>query len=393
MQPEVVLTYVDEAGRARSVAVATARFTVGRGTDNDLAVGDSNLSRRHAVIESVAGSVLISDCGSRNGTAVNDHPVRGEVELADGDRVTLGGSFQFTVEVKREARAPRPSPFTPPFIAGAAAALIVAAAGLLLLISSAGGPEKAREVASAGGPGESVENLNAAEPRPDATPRKSDPKHGAGETGTSAAGGAEQVGRAVRRVMSKISNDSETFVPEAAVKDVARKVEEYRGSAGLRERLRAAKRGCPEITARARGFNLKPALVMYAALADSEGGAQGGDPVASARRMLPKLLTLRATFGTETADSSLLLVAAYPYPFNPPIGSQARTPHPLASKLMELGGRRSTVDTAEARSVWFLHEKNGITNEAYDLVIRLLAIGVIAQNPGQYGIEADPPLC
>ena len=109
--------------------------------------------------------------------------------------------------------------------------------------------------------------------------------------------------------------------------------------------------------------------------------------------MAPRLLTLRATFGTETANSTLLLVAAYPYPFNPPIGSQTRTPHPLASKLVEFGGRQSTVDTSEARSVWFLREKNGITAEAYDLVIRLLAIGIISQNPRQYGIEADPPIC
>jgi hypothetical protein len=393
MQPEIVLTFVDAAGRVQSVAVAPTRYTVGRGTDNDLSVGDSNLSRRHAVIERAGGSVLISDCGSRNGTAVNDSPVRGEVELTDGDRVTLGGSFQFTVNLKRPAHAHGSSPFTPPVIAGAAVALILAAAGVLLLLSPAGGSGKARAGESVVGPGKLVENFNAGGLRPDTTPRKSDPTPGAGEPGSPAGDGVEQVGRAVRRVMSKISNDSEPFVPEAAVKDVARRVEEYRGSPGLRERLRAAKRGCPEITARAQGFNLKPALVMYAALADSEGGAQGGDPLASARRMLPKLLTLRATFGTETADSSLLLVAAYPYPFNPPIGSQARTPHPLASKLMEMGGRRSTVDTSEARSVWFLREKHGITNEAYDLVIRLLAIGVIAQNPGQYGIEADPPLC
>src|SRR5829696_772606 len=260
MQPEVVLTYVDEAGRAQRAAVAPARFTVGRGTDNDLPVGDSNLSRRHAIIERAGGSVLISDCGSRNGTAVNDQPVSGEVELADGDRVTLGGSFEFTVQVDREARAPSPSPFTPPVIAVAAVALILAAAGLLLLISSAAGPGKARVVESAGGPGKPFENFNAGEARPDATPRRSDPKPDAGEPGPPAGGGAEQVGRAVRRVMSKISNDSEPFVPDAAVKDVARKVEEYRGSPGLRERLRAAKRGCPEITARAQGFNLKPAL-------------------------------------------------------------------------------------------------------------------------------------
>src|SRR5215204_5340905 len=128
MQPEIVLTFADAAGRVQSVAVAPTRYTVGRGTDNDLSAGDSNLSRRHAVIERAGDSVLISDCGSRNGTAVNDHPVRGEVELADGDRVTLGGSFEFTVQVDRQARAPGPSPFTPPVIAVAAVALILAAA-------------------------------------------------------------------------------------------------------------------------------------------------------------------------------------------------------------------------------------------------------------------------
>ena len=29
----------------------------------------------------------------------------------------------------------------------------------------------------------------------------------------------------------------------------------------------------------------------------------------------------------------------------------------------------------------------------YDLVVRLLAVGVIAQNPRQYGVEADPVFC
>jgi hypothetical protein len=152
------------------------------------------------------------------------------------------------------------------------------------------------------------------------------------------------------------------------------------------------KQGCAEISAEAERINLRPALLMYAALADSEGPS-GSNPITAARRMSPRLLSLRATFGTETANSSLLLIAAYPYPFNPPIGSQTRTPHPLASKLVEIGGRRSTVETSEARTVWFLREKNAITDEAYEFVIRLLAIGVIAQNPSQYGIDAEPPLC
>ena len=114
MQPEIVLTFVDEAGRTQSVAVGPGRFTVGRGTDNDLSVGDSNLSRRHAVIERAGGSVTISDCGSRNGTAVNDHPVHGAAELSDGDRVTLGidkhGQYWITDD-------PDPGPIRPDALA------------------------------------------------------------------------------------------------------------------------------------------------------------------------------------------------------------------------------------------------------------------------------------
>jgi hypothetical protein len=202
----------------------------------------------------------------------------------------------------------------------------------------------------------------------------------------------DQTAIAVKRVMSKLSKDNAPYISEVGINDVKRKVEEYRGSSDLRDRLRIVKQGCSEITAEAERINLRPALLMYAALADSEGQF-GSNPVVAVRRMSPRLLSLRATFGTETANSSLLLIAAYPYPFNPPIGSQTRTPHPLASKLVEIGGRRSTVDTSEARTVWFLHDKNAITDEAYQLVIRLLAIAVIAQNPSQYGIDAEPPLC
>ncbi|MGH9900617.1 MAG: hypothetical protein ACRD68_02135, partial [Pyrinomonadaceae bacterium] len=223
----------------------------------------------------------------------------------------------------------------------------------------------------------------------------------AGATSTDAGAGSveatgdptspDQIRRAVNRVMGRISTDNAPYISEAGIRDVAERVKAYRGSSALRDKIRAMERSCGEITAQAQGINLKPPLVMYAAIAASEKG--GGDPVAVARQMAPKLLTLRATFGTETANSTLLLVAAYPYPFDPPIGSQTRTPHPLASKLVAEGGHKSRVDTSVARSVWFLREKGSLMPEAYDLVIRTLAVGVIAQNPNQYGVNTDPLLC
>jgi hypothetical protein len=42
------------------------------------------------------------------------------------------------------------------------------------------------------------------------------------------------------------------------------------------------------------------------------------------------------------------------------------------------------------RNVWFLHENQKLSPQAYDLVLRFLSIGAIAQNPRRYGIEAEP---
>ena len=136
--------------------------------------------------------------------------------------------------------------------------------------------------------------------------------------------------RTVKRVMSKLSNDSAPYISEAGVNDVKRKVEEYRGSNDLKEKLqRWLSKVVPKSQRRLSALICRPALVMYAALADSEA-QNAGDPIAAARRMTPRLLTLRATFGTETANSSLLLIAAYPYPFNPL--SEAKQEHLIHSR-------------------------------------------------------------
>ena len=380
MAKEVTLSFTDHSGRERGVSMRSNRLTLGRDVANDVVISDSNLSRQHAVIENIRGSIQLSDCNSRNGTMLNGSPIVGAVEVFDGDVINLGGSCEISVALRR-INSPSSRLFSLPVMASAAVALILAAAVILLALSVQNAPAKfSANTKTVDRPDKEPDPTPNVQPTPiDVPPEKSENQ-------------SDQIPKAVKRVMAKLSNDNAPYISEAGLNDVKRKVEEYRGSPDLRERLRAVKQGCPEISSEAQRISLRPALVMYAALADSEGQF-GSNPITAARRMTPRLLSLRATFGTETANSSLLLIAAYPYPFNPPIGSQTRTPHPLAAKLVEVGGRRSTVDTSEARSVWFLREKNAITEEAYALVIRLLAIGVIAQNPQQYGIDADPPLC
>jgi hypothetical protein len=415
MPPQVTLIYRDDEGREARAAVLAPRFQIGRGADNDLVVADTNLSRRHATVERVGGSVFISDCGSQNGTTVNGEPVAGSFELRDRDVITLANVRRFEVRIdgagdaSSQSQPPstergrgKPAWLNPVVIAPALAVLLLLVLGLALLTLKR--PDKSAGDAGEGDLGERAraqrgasKNEESPAPRETAGPRSStggDASAVAGEAATpsrAAASDSDDLTRDIKRAMSRISNDNAPYISPQGIKDVTAKVRQYRGSSALRDRLRSMQRACGDVSALARNDNLNPTLVMYAAVAESEPG--GGDPSAVARQMLPKLLTLSATFGASGANSSLLLIAAYPYPFDPQIGSRERRAHPLAMKLVQYGGSRSTEETSIARTVWYLHEKDAVTPEAYDLVVRLLAVGVVAENPARFGVDSPPLLC
>ncbi|UVS79460.1 ATP-binding cassette domain-containing protein [Actinokineospora sp. UTMC 2448] len=80
---EVVLS----AGQARTAAVS-----IGRGAGNDVVLDDPMVSRRQAVARRVPGGWTLTELGGRNPTLHNGNPVRGEIFVADGDRVTFGST-------------------------------------------------------------------------------------------------------------------------------------------------------------------------------------------------------------------------------------------------------------------------------------------------------------
>ncbi len=59
----------------RRVLVPGEELIVGRETDCDLCVADSNVSRRHLRVEASAGRVLVEDLGSSNGTLLRGRPL------------------------------------------------------------------------------------------------------------------------------------------------------------------------------------------------------------------------------------------------------------------------------------------------------------------------------
>lgn len=71
---------------------ASGQITIGRTPDNDLAIADMLVSRRHARLLTGPQGLVIEDLGSANGTQVNGRRIAGATALRDGDVVTVGNS-------------------------------------------------------------------------------------------------------------------------------------------------------------------------------------------------------------------------------------------------------------------------------------------------------------
>ncbi|OBI23062.1 regulator, partial [Mycobacterium sp. E2327] len=87
---------IDQTGRAHPLTGATTR--IGRFTDNDVVLDDTDVSRHHAVITDIGTGFMMTDLRSTNGVEVQGQRIRGSAPLANGDRIRIGG-HEFTFEV------------------------------------------------------------------------------------------------------------------------------------------------------------------------------------------------------------------------------------------------------------------------------------------------------
>lgn len=80
------------------IAMSDGPVLIGRQTGANLRIRNAAVSRRHAIIEKDGDKYVINDLDSRNGTFVNDMPVK-RCELNHGDRVQIGESqFFFLID-------------------------------------------------------------------------------------------------------------------------------------------------------------------------------------------------------------------------------------------------------------------------------------------------------
>jgi S1-C subfamily serine protease len=121
------LEFTSGARQGQGADVGGDRFLVGRGSDCELTLADSEASRRHALLRPQAdGSVVLEDLGSTNGTYVNGQRITGPVTLRGGERVRIGDT---ELNFRNGAVAPQTPPSPPPPVAPAPGAAAAAAAG------------------------------------------------------------------------------------------------------------------------------------------------------------------------------------------------------------------------------------------------------------------------
>jgi hypothetical protein len=271
---------------------------------------------------------------------------------------------------------------------GAMAAILLVAVPLMFLLNGEGDRPSRRAQYPVEGPSIDEKPQPPGRLRPpdeqpvNSNPVNSKPINSSGDAGPKDVT-IEQVEKIAAQFMRRISSDDRPYVfPSYAVDalgDITKRVEQYSRSLATASALNSIATAGPEIAAASRREGIEPGLVIYTALAETDGGQRVGDQSAVARRILPDLLSLRKTLGTESADKSLILVAAYK------MGGWTKKSHPLLATM-----RRVVKNPLTDRNVWYLREQNGLDQQAYDFVVSFIALGVIAENPRRFGVAAPP---
>jgi pSer/pThr/pTyr-binding forkhead associated (FHA) protein len=125
----LILEIVEGPGAGRQVPVDT-RLEIGRSDTATLVLDDPLVSRHHAIVEPVAGGLIVEDLGSLNGTFVNGNQIYGATRVHPDDHVLVGVTV---LELRTQAAvAERPSAvrLVPPALAGGPSVPSRATAGL-----------------------------------------------------------------------------------------------------------------------------------------------------------------------------------------------------------------------------------------------------------------------
>lgn len=421
---ELWLKFKDEKGEDQRVLVKGEKFVIGRHSECDLCIPNGRLSRQHVKIDSFGEVFVVSDCGSSNGTWLNDADLTDPVALHNGDRLNLGGGVQIETEIvsdkpgsKKPAAADDAdedsedsdlsngaaaavgsgssvsasngsSIPTGVFIAAPALVivLLLCGSGLILFLGGTGSGSNRRNdtVTYYPTPGETPERTTES-PSP-----RSSPTTGGGTTDSPSP--EETSTPAVSDEKKKIEINSAAFLQRIALNEpnanlkgseieiVSSRLAQFKGSSALAENLKAIKSNASQFQTLAQSRGLKPQFLAAAAL--TEIGNSRGNPLEVAQRMLPVFGELRVTLANNLADDNLMMVAAYNQ-------GKAGKFKDLRNILEALAKKNPGVTPREIRTIWFLKKQGKLTDAEFEFALRFLAIGTIMQNPKDFNVNAE----
>jgi pSer/pThr/pTyr-binding forkhead associated (FHA) protein len=435
------LNFIDEYGEERRVAVEKNYFVIGRSPENDLCFPDKRLSRQHLEIACYGDEFYVTECGSSNGTTVNGVALADSAPVKNGDVLNLGGGLEIRVEIisaeqptpaaslppepavegSGEISANAPEASLPPVTAQASGngggipisffiiapvlglMFLAMAGGLLFLFSGTQGKEVAQNrrnddfIYADDDDDPPTDNRNAKDP--DATPT---PKTESGSSNNNAAPDSsplprgesspapnaspvssenDRVERSALSFMRRIAqNDPNPVLTGKQVEIIGAKIKSLKSAPALRDNLQAVKKNAAQFESLAQSKNLKPQMLATAGLAKL--GTTRGDPLAAAQGMTDILQKLSIHVGTEFADDNLIVIAAFDQGQNNQFLKMRDTMAATTRQFPEASSR-------SIRTIWFLREKGKLTEAEFEFALRFLAIGAIAQNPKDFGVETE----
>lgn len=100
VHPPLLLT-LQEGGQPAMYRFTTPEVTIGRDSTCECRLDAPTISARHARLSYHHAQWWIEDLHSRNGTFLNDEPVRSQVVITSGDSLRCG-SLVFVIEIEQE---------------------------------------------------------------------------------------------------------------------------------------------------------------------------------------------------------------------------------------------------------------------------------------------------
>ena len=99
----------------QTIPIKTPQFIIGRDPDCNLRPASAVISKKHCALLVKGGKVTLKDYESTNGTSLNDQPVKGEVEVANGDTLKVG-PLTFKVVIEQTVAPSKPTPLPKPAV-------------------------------------------------------------------------------------------------------------------------------------------------------------------------------------------------------------------------------------------------------------------------------------